>query len=100
MPRPRHRLRHDLTLIRWGKIRVAVDEPPHAVDAAVDVGDADRHRLTTPFVHGHLTALETDRVRQVAALEGHALLLAQPPALEAAADPAEGLRELLVALLD
>ncbi len=63
---------------------MAVDEPPRtidAIDAPVDVRDANRHRPPGAVIHGTLTALEADRVGEVAAREYDGILWDQLPTL-------------------
>jgi hypothetical protein len=93
LPRP-------LPLILRGEIRVAMHQPPLIAEPPVDVRDSERHWLRHAAIHNDLSALETHGISEVAARKHHGILRNQLPTLEAVADPAKRLGELLVSLLD
>ena len=56
-------------LIGGWEIGVTMDEIPFAVDAAIDVRHADRHRGWSAGIDRYLAALEADRISEAIAFK-------------------------------
>lgn len=79
---------------------MAMDEPPLAVDASIDVRDADGHGAGGPIVDDHLAPLESYGVAEVPAGEGDRVVRDEAPAPESAGHPPERLGQPLVSPFD